>query len=84
MRFAKATLDKPIITGEAGIIAGNGQSGCESLQQRGRHGSQNIRPFAAGDSAFLVWSWILDPLGQCSYNTGPTDSSLMSVVESAS
>ena len=35
VRFAQAkALDKPIITGEAGIVAGNGQSGCESLQQR--------------------------------------------------
>ena len=34
-RFAQAkALDKPIITGEAGIVAGNGQSGCESLEQR--------------------------------------------------
>ena len=35
VRFAQAkALDKPIITGEAGIVAGNGQSGCVSLQQR--------------------------------------------------
>ena len=35
VRFAQAkALDKPIITGEAGIEAGIGQSGCMSLQQR--------------------------------------------------
>ena len=35
VRFAQAkALDKPIITGEAGITAGRGQSGCVSLQQR--------------------------------------------------
>ena len=35
VRFAQAkALDKPIITGEAGIWAGIGQSGCVSLQQR--------------------------------------------------
>jgi hypothetical protein len=21
----------------------------------------------------LVWDWVLDPLGSCSYNTGPAD-----------
>ena len=35
VRFAQAkALNKPIITGEVGIEAGSGQSGCESLQQR--------------------------------------------------
>jgi len=24
-----------------------------------------------------VWDWTLDPLGPCSYNTGPGDSSLL-------
>ena len=38
--------------------------------------------FAAGDSAFLVWNWLLDPLGPCSYNTGPGDSSLLGVMAS--
>jgi hypothetical protein len=68
VRFAQAKAhDKPI-TGEAGILAGNGQSGCESLQQRGSDMSANTAAqFAAGDSAFLVWNWLLDPLGPCSY-----------------
>ena len=85
-RFAQAkTLNKPIITGEAGIIAGNGQSGCESLQQRAADMSAKIRAqFASGDSAFLVWNWLLDPLGPCNYNTGPSDSSLLNVVASPS
>ena len=35
VRFAQAAaLNKPIITGEVGITAGDGQSGCMSLQQR--------------------------------------------------
>jgi hypothetical protein len=36
--------------------------------------------FADGDSAFLVWNWLLDPLGQCSYNTGPADTSLLNAI----
>ena len=84
VRFAQAkALDKPIITGEAGIVAGNGQSGCESLQRRANDMSVKMTAqFAAGDSAFLVWNWLLDPLGPCSYNTGPSDSSLLGVVAS--
>ena len=84
VRFAQAkALDKPIITGEAGIVAGNGQSGCESLQQRALDMSAKMTAqFAAGDSAFLVWDWLLDPLGPCSYNTGPSDSSLLDAIAS--
>jgi hypothetical protein len=85
VRFAQAKdLDKPIITGEAGIVAGTGQSGCPSLQQRALDMSAKMTAqFAAGDSAFLVWDWLTDPLGPCSYNTGPSDSSLLGAVASA-
>ena len=78
VRFAQAAaLNKPIITGEVGILAGNGQSGCMSLQQRALDMSAKMSAqFAAGDSAFLVWSWGLDSLDACSYNTGPDDGSL--------
>jgi hypothetical protein len=84
VRFAQAkALDKPIITGEAGIVAGNGQSGCESLQQRAVDMANKMTAqFSAGDSAFLVWDWILDPLGPCSYNTGPGDGSLLGALTS--
>jgi hypothetical protein len=82
VRFAQAkALDKPIITGEAGIVAGNGQAGCESLQQRAHDMSAKMAAqVALGDSAFLVWDWLLDPLGPCSYNTGPSDSALQSTM----
>ena len=84
VRFAQAkALAKPIITGEAGIEAGIGQAGCVSLQQRARDMAAKMSAqFAAGDSAFLVWSWLLDPLGPCNYNTGPTDSSLLDAMAS--
>ena len=78
VRFAQAkALDKPIITGEAGILAGNGQVGCQSLAQRAsKMATKMSAQFAAGDSAFLVWNWNVNPLGPCSYDTGPTDDSL--------
>jgi hypothetical protein len=84
LRFAQAqSLDKPIITGEVGIEAGNGQSSCESLQQRASEMSAKMAAqFADGDSAFLVWDWLTDSLGSCSYNTGPTDSPLLNAIAS--
>jgi hypothetical protein len=84
VRFAQAkALDKPIITGEAGIEAGIDQSGCESLQQRASDMAAKMSAqFAAGDSAFLVWNWDLDVLGSCNYDTGPADSSLLGVLAS--
>ena len=74
IRFSQAAaLDKPIITGEVGILAGNGPS-CISFDQRDVDMTAKRRAqFAAGSSAFLVWNWVLDPLGPCSYNTGPGD-----------
>ena len=83
-RFAEAeSLNKPIITGEAGMLAGVGQSGCVSLQQRATYMTSKMSAqFAAGDSAFLVWDWILDPLGPCNTNTGPTDPSLLNSIAS--
>jgi mannan endo-1,4-beta-mannosidase len=73
-RFSEANaLDKPIITGEAGIQAGV-QSGCVGLVRRKSEMAAKMKAqFAAGSRAFLVWDWVLDPLGSCSYNTGPAD-----------
>jgi mannan endo-1,4-beta-mannosidase len=84
VRFAQAeALHKPIITGEAGIEAGVGRSDCVSLQQRASEIQSKMKAdFAAGDSAFLVWDWGLASLGPCSYNTGPTDSPLLSAIAS--
>jgi hypothetical protein len=57
VRFDQAAaLGKPIITGEAGVVAGIDQSECESLSQRESDMQAEISaPFAAGSSAFLVW-----------------------------
>ncbi len=81
-RFKQAkALHKPIITGEAGILAGNGSSGCETLQQRRFDMAAKMQAqFVLGASAFLVWNWLLDPLGQCSYNTGPSDTPLSHIL----
>ena len=74
VRFAQASaLQKPIITGEVGIQAGDGPA-CESLAQRTVDMSNKMKAqFAAGSSAFLVWDWGPVALGPCSYNTGPGD-----------
>jgi hypothetical protein len=80
VRFAQASaLQKPIITGEVGILAGNGPS-CESLAQRGVDMSNKMKAqFAAGSSAFLVWDWGPVPPGPCDYNTGPGDPLMTSI-----
>jgi mannan endo-1,4-beta-mannosidase len=74
VRFDQATaIDKPIITGEAGILAGTGPT-CESFSQRTADMAAKIKAqFEVGSSALLVWNWVLDPLGPCNYNTGPGD-----------
>jgi mannan endo-1,4-beta-mannosidase len=74
LRFAQAAfLDKPIITAEVGIDAGT-SPGCETLTQRATAmAAKKKAQFAAGSSAFLVWDWVLTPLGPCSDNTGPGD-----------
>jgi mannan endo-1,4-beta-mannosidase len=79
-RFSQAAaLDKPIITGEAGIVAGYGPT-CESLSQRATDmAGKMTAQFASGSSAFLIWDWTPAPLGPCSYNTGPGDP-LMSIL----
>ena len=50
VRFAQArALDKPIIAGEGGILAGNGQTGCESLQQRALNlSAKDCHPICSG------------------------------------
>jgi mannan endo-1,4-beta-mannosidase len=75
LRFDQATrLEKPIITGEAGIPAGT-VPGCENLAHRKVVMAAKMREqFGLGSSAFLVWNWFSgSPLGPCSYNTGPGD-----------
>jgi hypothetical protein len=84
LRFAQAsTLQKPIITGEVGIQAGNGPT-CESFAQRAVDMSNKRQAqFTAGSSVFLVWDWASLPLGPCSYNTGPGDPLMASLGASA-
>lgn len=74
VRFDQAAaIDKPIITGEVGILAGNA-AGCDTFAQRVAEMAAKIKAqFAAGSSAFLVWNWVVDPLGPCSLNTGTGD-----------
>jgi mannan endo-1,4-beta-mannosidase len=75
VRFAQATaLDKPIITGEVGITAGDNQTGCETYSQRALDmAAKMAAQFNAGDSAFLVWDWGLSTPGTCDYGTWPGD-----------
>jgi mannan endo-1,4-beta-mannosidase len=84
VRFAQAAaLNKPIITGEVGILAGDAPS-CETLPQRNVDMTAKAKAqFAAGSSAFLIWDWVVDPLGPCSYNTGPSDPLMVTLTGAA-
>jgi mannan endo-1,4-beta-mannosidase len=83
VRFVQAAaLNKPIITGEVGFIAGD-TAGCDTFAQRADVMAEKLdAQFAAGSSGFLVWDWTLDPAGPCSYNTGTGDP-LMKVLSEA-
>ena len=55
------------------------------MQQRASNMAAKVTAqFGAGDSAFLVWNWLTDPLGPCSYNTGQSDGPLQGLIGSVS
>jgi hypothetical protein len=74
VRLAQAAaLDKPIIGGEAGIVAGAG-TGCLSPAQRGTDMSTKLEAqLQAGSSGVLVWNWVPTLTQPCSYDVAPGD-----------
>lgn len=80
--FAAArALDKPIIGGELGVLAGG--AGCPTPAERASDVSMKITAqLAAGASAVLPWNWELDQGEGCSYNVNPGDP-LMQVLGTA-
>ncbi len=74
LRLKQASaLDKPVIAGEAGLIAGTG-SGCISDATRNAALiSKEHAQFAAGSSGLLVWNWVPSLTYPCSYDVGPSD-----------
>ncbi len=68
-----AALNKPIIAGEAGILAG-AAPGCISDGQRNAlFAAKEQAQFLGGSSGLLAWDWMPSASGACSYDIGPTD-----------
>ena len=68
-----AALDKPIIGGEMGILAGTAP-GCMSLGARNTAFESKVQAqLQAGSSGVLAWDWVPVAQSACSYDIGPTD-----------
>ena len=80
VRFSQAKdVDKPIVTGEVGIQAGDG-AGCTTLADRvTQFAGKEQAQLQAGSSGLLVWDWEPQPSSDCAYDTFPGDP-LMSLV----
>ena len=82
LRFREAAaLDKPIIGGEVGLMAGPGQ-GCTSPQARvAQFQLKEQDQLQAGSSGLLVWDWEPVSPGQCAYDTFPGDPLMAAIAE---
>jgi hypothetical protein len=68
-----ASLGKPIIAGEMGILAG-ADPGCPSLASRNNlFQAKEQAQLQAGTSGVLAWNWVPVPQATCSYDVGPGD-----------
>jgi hypothetical protein len=66
-------LDKPIIAGEEGIVAGTAPN-CESWAQRAMDmQTKTDDQLQAGVSGVLFWNWVPAPESDCVYDTAPGD-----------
>jgi hypothetical protein len=74
VRFQQASaLEKPMIGGEVGIVAGPG-TGCTSLATRASEfQAKEQAQFNSGSSGLLVWNWGPSTDSTCSFDTFPGD-----------
>ena len=74
VRFAQmASLSKPMIVGETGLMAGTG-AGCSSDADRDAVlAAKEQAQLAAGNSGMLVWDWVPSLSNTCSYDVSPSD-----------
>ncbi len=74
VRLAQAAaLDKPIIAGEAGLIAGTGPGCLSDATRNAAFIAKEQAQFSAGSSGLLVWNWVPSLTTACSYDVAPTD-----------
>ena len=68
-----AALGKPIIAGEAGLIAGT-SPGCMATTDRNSSFIAKMQAQTqAGSSGLLVWNWVPSLSNTCSYDVAPDD-----------
>jgi mannan endo-1,4-beta-mannosidase len=71
------TIQKPLIIGEAGMLAQDNSSACMSFATRRDKLSQKMEAqFAAGIAGYLPWSWAGFNSGSCNFDMPPGDPSL--------
>ncbi len=68
-----ATLGKPIIAGESGLMAGT-SAGCISNSARNAAIlAKKQQQFGGGTSGLLLWNWVPSVSAPCSYDIDPSD-----------
>jgi len=74
VRFRQSVgVGKPIIAGEAGLMAGTGP-GCMTTSTRNAAFDRKLRAQSrAGSRGLLVWNWVPDASRSCSYDVVPRD-----------
>jgi hypothetical protein len=72
---AARSLGKPLLVGELGVHAADGNSSCRSIAARSDLLTQKTRnALAAGAAGVLIWDWIEEtPPSSCSYDVTPSD-----------
>jgi hypothetical protein len=74
LRLTQAeALGKPIIAGEAGLIAGTGPGCISDPTRNAAFIAKEHAQFNAGSSGLLVWNWVPSISTACSYDVGPSD-----------
>ena len=68
-----AALGRPIIAGEAGLIAGTGPGCISDATRNAAFVAKEHAQFNAGSSGLLVWNWVPSVSYTCSYDVGPSD-----------
>jgi mannan endo-1,4-beta-mannosidase len=68
-----ASLGKPIIAGEMGVLAGTDPSCTPLAVRNAQFQAKTQAQLSAGTSGVLAWNWVPIAQSACSYDVGPTD-----------
>jgi hypothetical protein len=68
-----AALDKPIIDGEAGLLAGTAPGCVSDTARNSDFVAKEQAQSQAGSSGLLLWNWVPTVTSACSYDAAPSD-----------